>query len=364
MPQLFDDVTVGELALDNRVALAPMTRSRADYDGTPTELIAEFYRQRAGLGLLITEGTQPSDEGQGYPSTPGIYLPEHIAGWRRVAQEVHDEGGRIFVQLMHAGRIADPDNTRFGTQAVAPSAIPVTHTTMHTATGTQAIPRAREMTRNDIDRTISDFASAARAATQAEIDGVELHAANGYLLQQFLSPNTNIRTDEFGGPVRNRIRFPLRVAQATAGAIGGSRVGIRITPGGTVGEIDEGADYPDLYERFVAALAPLDLAYLHVAFLRPTTAKDEHMLERLREVWPGAIIINRAGRTVDQIGSDIAAGVADLESVGTHALANPDLIERLRHGYPLNTPRPEYFYDGGERGYTDYPPYDRQDDAR
>ncbi|EFV12145.1 alkene reductase [Segniliparus rugosus] len=357
MPTIFDPVKLGKAELRNRIAMAPMTRSRANADGSPAEITAEYYAQRAGIGLLIAEGTQPSDEGQGYSNTPGIYTPQHIAAWRKVSDAVHAAGGHIFVQLMHVGRIGHPANTQRGTAPVAPSAVPLRELKMFTADGMREIPLARELSLRDIDETKEAFATAARSAVAAGLDGVELHGANGYLLHQFLSPNTNLRSDEYGGNRDNRQRFVVEVARRVAEEIGADRTGIRLSPGGTQGEIEEGPGYVDEYVALAEKLSQIGLAYLHIAFLRPVVEEDEELLRRVREVFRGIVIVNRAGRPVEAIGQDIARGVADIEAIGVLALANPDLPRRLRDSLPLNEPRSEFFYGGGSTGYTDYAEY-------
>ncbi|MFH8738237.1 alkene reductase [Streptomyces sp. NPDC017964] len=348
---LWQPFTLGRVGLPHRLALSPLTRSRANADGTPGPLAATYYGQRASLGLLITEGTQPSDDGQGYPNTPGIYTPEHIEGWRKVADAVHAGGGALFIQLMHVGRMSHPDNTPYHRQSVAPSAISADDD-IFTATGLQKTPAPREMTVQDIQATIAEFRHAAASAIAAGADGVEIHGANGYLLHQFLSPNANHRTDSYGGSVGNRSRFVIEVARAVAEEIGADRVGIRISPAVPLGGIDEG-DTDSVraqYRHLVGELAPLNLAYLHVHHLG-----DDELLRSFREVWPTSVLVVRLGRTREQIADDIDAGLADIAPLGRFALANPDIVERLRTDAPLNEVDPATLYGGGEAGYTDYP---------
>jgi 2,4-dienoyl-CoA reductase-like NADH-dependent reductase (Old Yellow Enzyme family) len=328
-----------------------MTRNRAEADGTPGALTAEYYAQRAGLGLVITEGTQPSDDGQGYLMTPGIYTPEHIEGWRTVTDAVHAAGGHLFIQLMHVGRISHPDNTPHHRQPVAPSAISAEQD-MFTAEGPKKTPVPRELTRDDIQGVIAEFRHAAASAIAAGADGVEVHAANGYLLHQFLAPNANQRTDEYGGSVENRSRFVVEVAQAVADEIGADRTAIRISPAFPLGGLDEGdtETVRAQYRHLVGELAGLDLAYLHVHHLG-----DDELLRSFRDVWPTAVLVVRYGREREQIGDDIAAGLADIAPLGRFALANPDIVERLRTDAPLNDLDPSTLYTGGAQGYTDYP---------
>ncbi|BBH67779.1 alkene reductase [Actinoplanes sp. OR16] len=351
---LWQPFTLGRVRLPHRLALAPMTRNRAGADGTPGPLVAEYYGQRADLGLIITEGTQPSADGQGYLNTPGIYTPEHVEGWRAVADAVHERGGVLFVQLMHVGRMSHPDNTAHHRRPVAPSAISADQD-MVTATGTQKTPVPREMTGEDIELTIADFAHAAASAIEAGADGVEIHAANGYLLHQFLSPNANHRTDAYGGSIENRARFVVDVARAVADRIGADRTGIRISPAMPLGGIAEGDTEAvrAQYRHLVDELAQLNLAYLHVHH-----AGDDELLGALRKAWPTALLVVRYGRTREQIADDIDAGLADIAPLGRFALANPDVVERLRTGAALNDVDFRTVYGGGAAGYTDYPTLD------
>ena len=348
---LWQPIILGRLELPHRLALAPMTRNRARSDGTPGELAAQYYGQRAGLGLVITEGTQPSADGQGYMNTPGIYTPDHVEGWREVADAVHAGGGVLFIQLMHAGRISHPDNTPHHRAPVAPSAISAEQD-MFTPSGPQKTPVPRELSTADIQTVIGEFRHAAASAIAAGADGVEIHGANGYLLHQFLSPNANHRTDQYGGSVENRSRFVVEVARAVADEIGADRTGIRISPAFPLGGIDEGdaKNVRAQYRHLVGELATLDLAYLHVHHLG-----DDELLRSLRDAWPTAVLVVRYGREREQIADDIDAGLADIAPLGRFALANPDVVERLRTDAPLNDLDPTTLYTGGADGYIDYP---------
>lgn len=348
MSTLWNPVQLGDIALPHRLAMAPMTRDRSTPEGVPTRLNAVYYAQRASLALIVTEGTQPSEDGQGYLLTPGIHTAEQIAGWRQVSDAVHAEGGRIVIQLMHVGRVSHPDNTPHGRQPVAPSAVRP-EASMFTAGGMQPIPEPRELSKSDIAQTVQDFRRAAAAAIEAGADGVEIHGANGYLLHQFLSSNANQRTDEYGGSVENRIRFAVEVATAVADEIGPGRTGFRISPGNPFNDIVED-DLAQLYGALVPALAGLGLAYLHVAH-----GGDETLLKSIRGDWPGALLLNRPGTDIQTRVSDLENGLADVITVGSMALANPDLVARVRAGAPLNEPDRTTFYGGDERGYTDYP---------
>ncbi|KAF1710145.1 alkene reductase [Pseudoxanthomonas sacheonensis] len=349
MSKLFDPIRLGPYTLRNRLVMAPMTRSRAESDGTPGTLAADYYAQRASVGLIVTEGTQPSDDGQGYLTTPGIYTDAHVAGWRRTTDAVHDEGGRIFIQLMHAGRMSHPDNTPHHRQSVAPSAI-APGTQMFTAKGMQDIPVPRALTAGEVRRTVGDFRYAARRAVEAGADGVEIHGANAYLIQQFFAPSANVRTDEYGSSIENRARFAIEVAAAIAEEIGADRTAIRLSPGTTMWGIDEGAEGPDLYRYLVAELDKLGLAYLHIMH-----QGNEGLLADMRERWKGTLILNRPGRPRDRTGADVATGLADLEAYGQMVLANPDFVVRLKTHAPMNEANRNSFFGGTAQGYTDYP---------
>ncbi|MCX4647395.1 alkene reductase [Streptomyces sp. NPDC058293] len=347
---LWHPTVAGDIPLPHRLAMAPLTRNRSTPEGVPTELNAEYYAQRASNALIITEGTQPSADGQGYLLTPGIYTEEHIAGWRKVTDAVHGAGGRIVIQLGHAGRISHPDNTPHRRQPVAPSAIRAAGVII-TASGPQELPLPRELSTEEVTSTVDDFRRAAAAAIAAGADGVEIHGANGYLVHQFLSTNTNQRTDRYGGSIENRIRFVVEVATAVADEIGAGRTGLRLSPGNpfAINDVVE-SDTHELYPELVRALASLNLAYLHLAH-----GGDEELLATLRRLWPNTLILNRAGTDIPTRAKDVEDGLADVITVGSMTLANPDLVERIRAGAPLNSPDPATFYGGGAAGYTDYP---------
>jgi 2,4-dienoyl-CoA reductase-like NADH-dependent reductase (Old Yellow Enzyme family) len=312
-------------------------------------MAVDYYAQRASFGMIVTEGTQPSADGQGYLNTPGIYTPEHVEGWRAIADALHARGAHLVIQLMHVGRMAHPDNTPHHRTPVAPSAI-APGVAMFTPTGKQPAPTPRALTADEISASVEDFAHAAELAISAGADAVEIHGANGYLLQQFLAPNANRRTDSYGGSIENRSRLTLEVAAAVAARIGADRVGIRLSPGAPLGGLDEGPDSDDLYRYLVAELTKLNLAFLDVY-----SFDDDGLLADLRRLWPNPLLLIRDGRTLDELGDDVEAGRADVAPVAKWALANPDFLDRLRTSAPLNDPDPATFYTGGEHGYTDYP---------
>ncbi|MEK5260042.1 alkene reductase [Paenibacillus sp. FSL L8-0663] len=337
------------MELPHRLAMAPMTRSRSQEDGTPGELTPLYYAQRASMGLIITEGTQPSDDGQGYLWTPGIYTDKHIEGWKKVTDAVHEAGGYMYIQLMHAGRMSHPDNTPHHRQPVAPSAI-APGVEMFTAKGMQEIPVPRELSVEDIQTTIADFRKAAAAAIKAGADGVEIHGANGYLINQFIGENSNTRTDQYGGSIENRARFAIELTKAIVEEIGAEATGFRISPGTPLGGIQDGEQGPELYRYLVKELAQLDLAYLHVMHLG-----NEKLLQDIRSIWTNPLLVNRAGRALEDLSTDLDSGLADMVPVGVWSLANPDLVERLQKGAPLNEADPTTFFGLGSKGYTDYP---------
>ncbi|WP_433466504.1 alkene reductase [Spirillospora sp. CA-128828] len=354
MQELFEPLSAGKLELSNRLVMAPMTRSRATADGAVTELTVEYYRQRAAAGLIITEGTQPSVRGQGYTATPGLHADDQVTAWRAVTDAVHAEGGRIFAQLMHAGRVGHPVLYPDGGLPLGPSPI-ASGERLFTPDGMLDHPVPREMTLDDIAQAVEEFVASARNAVAAGFDGVELHGANGYLIQQFLADGSNTRTDAYGGTIENRIRFAVEAARAVADAIGPERVGLRVSPGGTANGVSE-SDTPELYAALVGAIAPFGLAYLHVMELgnRETT-------RRIRAGWPGTLILNphptpESFPSKPEYGVEaLRDGVADAVAFAQLWLANPDLPARIRAGGPYNEADRATFYGGDHRGYTDYP---------
>lgn len=330
--------------------MAPMSRMRAADDGTPSELMAEFYTQRASSGLIISEGTFPSAIGRAYPNQPGLRTDAHQSGWARVADEVRAGGGRILVQLMHAGRVSHLDIVG-GLTPVAPSAVRPAGM-VHTANGKKPFVEPRALTTDEVGDLVSEFVDAARRARSAGADGVELHAANGYLLAQFLSPGTNRRTDAYGGSAENRARIVVEVARATAHEIGAGRVGVRISPGNPENDLHDHDD--DTYLTLARQLRELGLAYLHVR-----ASRDQSVLDRLRQLWPDGLVLNQGfaegPTTREQAAEALEAGVADAVTIGRGYLANPDLVRRWTEGADLNEIRPAFLYCGGAEGYTDYP---------
>ncbi|ALC30579.1 MULTISPECIES: alkene reductase [Streptomyces] len=354
MTTAFDPIDLAGTPLANRIVMAPMTRSRAGEGGTATELTAAYYAQRASAGLIVTEGIQPSAVGQGYPFTPGLHSAEQVASWRKVTDAVHAEGGRIFAQIMHAGRIGHPVLLPDGLVPVAPSPVRAAGQ-VFTAEGPKDFVEPHELTDEEIRQTIADFVSASRNAIEAGFDGVELHGANGYLIHQFLAPNTNLRTDAWGGSDERRVRFAAEVVKAVAAEIGGARTALRISPSNPYNDIDEPA--PDaVYTALAQEIEPLGLAYLHIL----EDAPIRELTLQLRKVFTGPVLINvhSDGPTGPDDHTVIDDGIADLISYGVLFLANPDLPARLKAGGPFNTPDPSTFFGGDAKGYTDYPALD------
>ncbi|GHB60980.1 alkene reductase [Streptomyces viridiviolaceus] len=350
---LFASAALGPLTLPNRLVMAPLTRNRAEADGTPTPLMATYYAQRASAGLIIAEAATPNAVGQTYPDITAIHTPRHVAGWRQVTDAVRDAGGRMFLQLQHGGRVGHPATS--GLTPVAPSPVPLPGT-IFTPDGHRPAVVPREMTVEDIRGTVADFARAARRALDAGFEGVEVHSANGHLLHQFLAANTNRRTDGYGGSLTARIRFTAEVAEAVAAEIGAERVGLRVSPGNTVNGIAEG-ETEEIYPALVERLGGLGLAYLHLVFADP----DAPVFHRIRAGWPGTLVANpvlqeMSGPAIEEASARLLNAGADLIALGRPFLANPDLVTRLRLGAPLNQVRERYLmYVGGATGYTDYP---------
>jgi N-ethylmaleimide reductase len=346
---LFQPIRIGELSLKNRLVMAPMTRNRANGNDAPHPLNARYYAQRASAGLIVTEASQISPQGKGYPGTPGCYSPEQVEGWRLVTNAVHARGGHIFLQLWHVGRISHPSLQPGGALPVAPSAIAPAGNAM-TAAGPLPFVTPRALELAEIPGIVADFRRAAVNAEAAGFDGVELHGANGYLLDQFLRDSTNRRGDAYGGPVANRARLLLEVAEAVAGVLGAGRVGVRLSPLNPFNDMAD-SDPRGTFGYAAKELGRLGLGYLHLTRGGDPGDFDWHALRR---AFGGKVILN-GGFDRAQANAALAAGIADLIAFGTAYLANPDLAERLRQGAALNPPQRETFYGGDARGYIDYP---------
>lgn len=353
---LFEAFSARSLALRNRLVMSPMTRSRAVDSNTPNALMAEYYGQRATAGLIVTEGTSPSPNGLGYARIPGLFNKAQVRGWKAVTDAVHAKGGKIFAQLMHTGRVTHVANLPAGAEVVGPTADPCPGEMYTDAKGMQPHSVPHAMSERDIAHAVGEYAQAARNAIEAGFDGIELHAANGYLIEQFLNANVNTRADGYGGGIANRNRFALEVARAVAAAIGAERVGIRLSP---FGAFNSTGTYPEQAEQYLALareLSSLGLLYLHVldhSSMGAPAVPPEYKA-KLRAAFKGVFIL--AGG-FDLAGAEkaLAENRADLIAFGKPFLANPDLVERLRKGAPLNAPDFPTFYTPGAKGYTDYP---------
>jgi len=359
--RLFEPLELGRCRLPNRIVMAPMTRCRSVDWHVPSDMSPEYYGQRAGAGLIITEATQTSEAAQGYWRTPSVHGERHAAVWRAVAEAVHARGGRIFMQLWHNGRIFHPDNVPPHLRPIGPSAV-TANVRLVTPNGLQQVATPREMTEEDIATTIADYANAARRAVDCGFEGIEIHGANGYLFEQFLNRSSNQRTDRWGGSLENRARLLLETTEAVSAAIGADRVGVRISPLGTFNDVSD--PDPVSIDRYVTqALSGANLAYLHV--IRPAVSGSltvEHPEQRpdpipeIRSLYRGKIIV--AGDLDVAHGEQLLeSGVADAIGFGRWFISNPDLIERLRKGWPLAEAYRPTFYTPGPEGYIDYPAY-------
>jgi N-ethylmaleimide reductase len=353
---LFETFTARKIQLSNRTVMAPMTRSRAVENNTPNALMARYYAQRATAGLIVTEGTSPSPNGLGYARIPGLFNEQHVRAWKTVTDAVHAGGGKIVVQLMHTGRVTHVANLPTGAAVVGPTAEVLPGEMYTDSQGMQPHSTPRAMSAKDIVDAVAEYASSARLAIEAGFDGVELHAANGYLIEQFLNANVNTRSDAYGGSSAARNRFALEVVRATAAAIGAERVGIRLSP---FGVFNGTGAYPEVEQQYLALVQELSnsgLLYLHLLdhSAMGTPPVPAELKKRLRDAFKGPYV---AAGGFDRASAEqvLAAGLADLVAFGKPFLANPDLVQRLRSNAALNAPDMATFYTPGEKGYTDYP---------
>ena len=351
--RLLAPATWGTLHLSNHVVMAPMTRSRAP-GNVPNALMAEYYAQRASAGLIVTEGTSPSPNGLGYARIPGLFTDGQAAGWRLVTDAVHARGGRIVVQLMHTGRIAHRLNLPDGAEIVAPSAVAATGSMWTDQGGMQPHPTPRAMTTGEVEAAVAEHAHAARLALEAGFDGVEVHGANGYLVEQFLNPATNTRTDRYGGSVENRARFAVEVARAVAAEVGADRTGLRLSPHGLAGDMPPYDAVGETYAHLAREMDALGLGYLHVVDHSSMGGGDvsEETLTAIRRAF-GGTLIRTGGYDAASAEAALASGDADLVGFGRPFIANPDLVERMAEGAPLASPDPSTFYAPGPGGFAD-----------
>ena len=350
----FLPTTLGPLTLANHVVMAPMTRSRA-LGNVPSEMMIEYYRQRASAGLIITEGTSPSPDGLGYARIPGLFNQEQVAQWKRITDGVHRQGGRIFVQLMHTGRVFHPLNLPAGSEGVAPSAVVANGQMWTDQRQMQAQPMPRALRTEELSRVRDEFVQSARLAIEAGFDGVELHGANGYLLEQFLHPQSNQRTDEYGGTVQKRARFVLEVTRAVADAIGADRTGIRLSPWGVAGDMPHYDEIDDTYAYLAEEMQKIGIVYLHLVNHASLggPAVPSRTVETIRRAFTNTLMLSGGYATVDAIDTVLDSGQADLVAIGRPFIANPDLVDRLKAGVPLATPDAATFYAPGPNGFAD-----------
>lgn len=355
MTSLFEKSTLATLSLQNRFVMSPLTRCRA-LGNVPTDLMVEYYTQRASAGLIISEGTSPSANGIGYARIPGIYSAAQIAGWSKVTAAVHGQGAKMFMQIMHCGRIGHPLNVPAGGQILAPSAVAATGEMWTDSSGMQPNAMPTAMTEAQIKSTVAEYAQGAKNALDAGFDGVELHAANGYLLEQFIRPTSNQRTDAYGGSIENRARFVLEVVDAVVKAVGKDKVGIRLSPFGVFNDMPVYPELADEYAYLAEQLNARGLVYIHLVDHSPmgAPAVPASIKAMFRKTFKGALILS-GGYDAVRADKDIADGRCDLVAFGRPFLANPDFIARSKAGAAMNAPDMDSFYTADAKGYTDYP---------
>lgn len=353
--KLFEPTQLGKLKLKNHIVMAPLTRSRANA-GVPTDLMVEYYTQRASAGLIITEGTSPSPNGLGYARIPGLYNQEQVQAWKKVTDSVHRHDGKIFIQLMHTGRATHPDNLPKGAKMLAPSAIGLSGKMWTDTAGEQPYPVPQEMTEAEVKSTIQEYIKSAQLAVEAGFDGVELHSANGYLMDQFLNPNSNKRKDQYGGTPENRMRFVLEIAKGVVEKTGGDRTGIRISPYGAFNDMGAFEGIEEFYALLSKKLSDLGLTYIHVVDHSSMGAPqvNPEVKQAIRKNFNGTYILSGGYHDVPQAEHDLQNKKGELVAFGRPFIGNPDLVERLKAGKKLQDADPTKFYTPGPDGYTTY----------
>jgi len=359
--KLFTPAKVGSIEVKNRIVMSPMTRSRA-IGNIPNDLMATYYSDRADAGLIITEGTAPCANGLGYPRIPGIFNRAQVDGWKKTTAAVHQKGGKIIVQLMHTGRISHPLNMPLGSEVLAPSAVKAAGQMFTDAKKLQDFIVPKPMTRDDIINAIAEFINAAKKAVEAGFDGVELHGANGYLLEEFLSPVSNVRTDNYGGSIENRCRFVIEVVKAVADAIGRDKTGIRISPYGVASDMPLYPEIDATYKYLCEKLNELDIAHIHIvdhsSMGGPVVPMELKKL--IRSIYKNTYILS-GGYTIERAEADLQSGLGDMVAFGRPFINNPDLVERFKNNLPLSKElKADLFYTSGSEGYTDYPKFKTQ----
>lgn len=355
----FSSYLLGNTELTNRIVMAPMTRSRA-IGNIPNGLIAQYYQQRASAGLIVTEGVSPSPNGLGYARIPGLFSKAQVEGWKKVADSVHAKGGKIFAQIMHTGRVSHGLNLPQGGRVVAPSAIAAKGQMWTDKAGMQDLPIPQELSSEELIQTKNEYVQAARNAVEAGLDGIELHGANGYLLEQFLSPFSNQRTDSYGGSVENRSRFVLEVAKAVSDAIGKDKVGIRLSPYGIFNDMPHYPEVDATYTYLAEELSKIGIQYIHIVDHSDGGAPEVplHIKKIIRDKFSNTIILS-GGYTATRADEDLSSGFADLVAFGKPFISNPDLVERMQKNLPLNSKLDaSTFYTADAKGYTDYPVFE------
>lgn len=352
---LFSPYKLGQITLKNRIVMAPMTRSRA-IGNIPNDIMAEYYSQRADGGLLITEGTSPSPNGLGYARIPGLFNDDHVNGWRKVNDAVHNKGGNIFVQLMHTGRVSHPLNLPANAKVIAPSAEALKGEIWTDQKQMQPYPVPQEMSYDDIQNTIDEYVNSSKLAVEAGFNGVELHGANGYLIEQFINPTVNKRTDKYGGTPENRIRFALEIAQKAADAIGGDKLGIRVSPYGVASGMKVYDEIDETYSLLAEKLSELGLVYMHIVDHNATGAPTVNPSVKIaiRKNFNGTLILS-GGYDAAKAEQDLQESKGDLVAFGRYFISNPDLVNKLKLGLQIQEADRNTFYTPGEKGYTDYP---------
>jgi len=352
---LFSEYKLGDITMKNRIVMAPMTRSRA-INNIPNDLMVEYYKQRANAGLIITEGTSPSPNGLGYTRIPGLFNSDHVKGWKKITDAVHTKGGHIFVQLMHTGRVAHPLNLPADAKILAPSAIGLKGNMWTDQNQLQPYPVPKEMTVEEIESTIEEYVKSAQLAVEAGFDGVELHGANGYLIEQFINPTANQRNDQYGDSAENRIRFTLEIAKRVFEAIGKNKVGIRVSPYGASNDMANYDGLEETYALLAEKLSALGLVYIHVVDhsalgAPPVSASVKNLI---RQKFKQTVILS-GGYDPEKAEKDLNEGKGDIVAFGRYFISNPNLVEKLVKGAKLNEPDMSTFYTAGEKGYIDYP---------
>ena len=352
--KLFSSYKLGDIELKNRIVMSPMTRSRA-IGNIPNDLMAEYYSLRTDTGLIITEGTSPSPNGLGYSRIPGIYSKEQIEGWKKVTSAVHNKGGKIFMQIMHTGRVSHPLNMPENARILAPSAEKLEGNMWTDQKELQPYPTPEEMTAEDIQNAINEFVKAAKNAIEAGFDGIELHGANGYLIEQFISPITNKRSDEYGGSIENRLKFVLEIAQKTSDAIGGNKTGIRVSPYGASNGMKFYDEIEETYAILSKKLSEIGIVYMHIADHSSMGAPEvkPSVKKSIRDNFNGTVILS-GGYDAERAEKDLQEDNGDLVAFGRPFISNPDLVTKLRNGTELTKPDSSTFYSPGAKGYTDY----------